>query len=307
MFSLRSLGPGLKNTPLHATAHKPGWTFFMTRPDAPDARPLDTIRAELDAIDERIHALVVRRAGLADEVRRAKTDTGAAALRPAREAQMLRRLSGLDSGAMELGQIWRLWRELIMANARLQFPFVVDTVAASHDHGLWDMGRAHFCFETEMEAHDTSPAALARAAAGPARVALLRTADTTWWSDLAGHGGRLRVFNALPMIAAADGEAPSAMVIGDVALSESGDDVTVLLVRASSPDGAGDAVRALRTAEGIGLAYSVLGGGAALVGWRGFHQTTAPALAAALGGGVDVAVIGIHPSPVVADGAGTEP
>jgi len=78
-------------------------------------------------------------------------------------------------------------------------------------------------------------------------------------------------------------------------------------VRASSPDGAGDAVRALRTAEGIGLAYSVLGGGAALVGWRGFHQTTAPALAAALGGGVDVAVIGIHASPVVADGAGTEP
>lgn len=74
----------------------------MNLPDAPNARSLETIRAELDEIDERIHALVVRRAGLADEVRHAKTDTGAAALRPAREAQMLRRIAGFDSGRMGL-------------------------------------------------------------------------------------------------------------------------------------------------------------------------------------------------------------
>jgi len=266
----------------------------MTRPDAPVDRPLETIRAELDRIDERIHELVVRRAGLADQVRRAKTDTGAAALRPAREAQMLRRLAAFDGGAMQLVQIWRLWRELIMANARLQFPFIVDTVAAHHDLDLWDMGRAHFCFETDMEAHDDSLAALSRAASGPARVALLRSADATWWPQIASRTAGMRVFTALPMIAENPGSPPSAMVIGDVELAPSGNDVTVVFMSVNAMPGD------LPAAVAPKLAYSIVGPTGTLIGWPGFSDEVPPALESALGGTAGATVIGIHAAPVSA-------
>lgn len=273
----------------------------MTRPDAPIARSLDTIRAELDEIDERIHALIVRRAGLAEEVRRAKTDTGAAALRPAREAQMLRHLAGLNRGAMELGQVWRLWRELIMANARLQFPFVVDTVAASHDHELWDLGRAHFCFETAMEAHDDALGALGRATAEPARVALLRTADQRWWGELAKPGTSMRIFNALPMIAEHPGEAPAAMVIGDVDPGVSGDDVTVFLVRCTNSGD--DAVAAASATRDDGIAYMLPGDKEVLIGWRGAHDAPPAALSRVLGDDTESSVVGMHAAPIT-DGLG---
>jgi hypothetical protein len=205
---------------------------------------------------------------------------------------MLRRLAGFDSGAMQLVQIWRLWRELIMANARLQFPFIVDTVAAHHDLDLWDMARAHFCFETDMEAHDDSLAALSRAASAPARVALLRAADASWWPLLASPTAGMRVFTALPMIAGDPGSPPSAMVIGDVELAPSGSDVTVLFVSADTMPGE------LPTSIAGEQAYSIAGPTGTLIGWPGYSIEVPPALVQALGGTAVATVIGIHAAPV---------
>ncbi|NND50117.1 MAG: hypothetical protein HKN60_07680 [Rhizobiales bacterium] len=270
----------------------------MTLPDAPNARSLETIRAELDEIDERIHALVVRRAGLADEVRHAKTDTGAAALRPAREAQMLRRIAGFDSGRMGLAQIWRLWRELIMANARLQFPFTVDTVAARHDLELWDMGRAHFCFETEMQAHDDSLAALANAAAAPARLALLRCDDDRWWRELARPDMEMRIITALPMIAQAKPSPPRAVVIGNVTPAPSGKDISVILLQAPSPGAGGQMLERLRADNAEKLAYAIPAKAGVLIGWSGFDREVPPALTSTVGGEITAAIVGHHAAPV---------
>jgi chorismate mutase len=268
----------------------------MARPKTNAPRPLEAIRGEIDAIDDRILELVVRRAALAEEVRQAKTDHGAAALRPAREGQMLRRLAGRPRGQISVEQLWRLWRELIMANARLQFPLTVDTVAGTRNLALWDMGRAHFCFETEMCAHDDACAALAALGAGGGRVALLPFGEAAWWRGI--KPGGPRVFGVLPMIAQAGEEAapPRAALVGEVALSDGGADATVL--RAVG-DGVGTArLDQVLDRAGLDQVYRLTPEpGVAIVGVAGFLPTapSAPAPLPALSGqGLAVSVLGAH-------------
>lgn len=276
----------------------------MTCRNAAPARPLESIRAEIDQIDDRILELVARRAALADEVRRAKTDSGAAALRPAREAQMLQRLAARDRGEMALEQVWRLWRELIMANARLQFPFTVDTVAASRDLELWDLGRAHFCFETDMEAHPTAEEALERTAGGPARVALLPARDEAWWRRLARADGRVRIFAALPMIAESGGAAPRALLASDIALQPCGSDITVIHIEASRGAFAAEAVDGGLARTDLRAVYSLRDRHAALVGVAGFLDGVerAPAPLSGLGPELKATIVGAHCAPVVLEG-----
>lgn len=279
----------------------------MTCRDAAPAKPLEAIRAEIDKIDDRIFELVTRRAALADGVRRAKTDSGAAALRPSREAQMLRRLAEQERGGMALEQVWRLWRELIMANARLQFPFIVDTVAGTRDLGLWDLGRAHFCFETDMEAHETTSAALERATLGPARIALLPVCDEAWWRRLAQSGSGVRVFGALPMIAGQNQPAPRAMLVSDIALQPCGSDITVIhLDGLDGPGSVDNAEQALRDAAFAPI-YRVTDGTSALVGLEGFLDGVelAPASFVISGlEGVRATILGSHSKPVILNESG---
>lgn len=63
-----------------------------------DSRSLTELRREIDAIDEATHDLLMRRAGIVERVRTAKggLDTGNA-WRPAREAEILRRLADRHS------------------------------------------------------------------------------------------------------------------------------------------------------------------------------------------------------------------
>ena len=276
--------------------------FAMTAGDATTIRSLDAIRTELDSIDDRIHALIVERAALANEVRKAKDDRGVAALRPAREAAMLRRLAARPHGGLALEQVWRLWRELIMANSLLQFPFTVDTVAASRDLDLWDMGRAHFCFETPMHAHHDAVSALEQIKTSPARVALLPSADDAWWPGLAEASGGWRIFAALPMIDTARGTTPRAFVVGDVVLVASGDDITVLHLAAQNGiDEA--ALRATLERMGHAVAYWIAGTGQALVGLSGFLDAagTAPQSWPDLDAepGVTATIVGAHAAPVL--------
>lgn len=288
------------NTPLHEL-HEPFLASPpMARHQTTAPRDLEAIRGEIDAIDEAIYDLVERRAALADEVRLVKPDRGAAALRPAREGRMLRRLAARPRGKMSLEQVWRLWRELIMANSRLQFPLTVDTVAATGDLSLWDMGRAHFCFETGMSAHGDAGQALAALESGAHRVALLPFAEATWWERLT-PGGRHRVFGVLPMIRPGEAdEIPEAALVGEVSLADSGGDVSV--VRARGGELAARLPQALATA-GLEPAYQHLwpGRDMAVIGVAGFlpEAAEAPApLPQLCAPGLDALVVGAHPRAV---------
>ncbi len=87
---------------------------------------LEELRAEIDALDERLVELLNRRAHLALDVAAAKEDDRAATLyRPEREARVLERVKALNKGPLPDEEIARLVREVMSACLALESPLTV--------------------------------------------------------------------------------------------------------------------------------------------------------------------------------------
>jgi len=112
-----------------------------------DKVELSDLRREIDAIDDALHDLLMRRVTLTGRVAASKPSDGVA-LRPAREAEILRRLVGRHEGRFPKAVVARIWREIISANTALQGPFAIAVVAsraadAEIDDALVGVARAH--------------------------------------------------------------------------------------------------------------------------------------------------------------------
>lgn len=82
---------------------------------------LDTLRRRIDRIDDRIHDLLMERAGCVLEVGRLKGRTpDAVYYRPEREANIHRRLEGRHRGELPLAALHRIFREIISASLNLE-------------------------------------------------------------------------------------------------------------------------------------------------------------------------------------------
>jgi chorismate mutase/prephenate dehydratase len=92
------------------------------------AKPkLGEIRAEIDSLDEQLHALISRRARLAQQVGISKHADGHVVdfYRPEREAQVLRRRLARNAGPLRNEEIARLFREIMSACLAQQEPLKV--------------------------------------------------------------------------------------------------------------------------------------------------------------------------------------
>lgn len=194
-------------------------------------RSLGDIRAEIDRIDETLHRLIVERTALAADVWKAKDRSvaGLAAIRPAREMQMLRAFAARHAGEMPIKVLWRIWREIIIANIRAQSPFEVHAPEeAGREAGIRDLARAHFGFETAYRTHDHAADVLTAAAKAGA-VAILPTSTAAEWARPLANRSDMRIFAALPQIMERPGP-PTAFLAGDVAIEPSGADTSVSLI-----------------------------------------------------------------------------
>jgi chorismate mutase / prephenate dehydratase len=95
----------------------------------PSARAADLgqVRASIDAVDEKIHALLNERAQLAQVVGESKTQSGHTAdfYKPEREAQVLRMARERNKGPLRDEEILRLFREIMSACLAQQEPLKV--------------------------------------------------------------------------------------------------------------------------------------------------------------------------------------
>lgn len=101
----------------------------MTAQDA-GGETLGAVRRRIDAIDQKLRALLNARAGCAREVAEIKARAGgsgetAVYYRPEREAQILARLRDGNEGPLTNGQIERLFREIISCCLSLEQPLTV--------------------------------------------------------------------------------------------------------------------------------------------------------------------------------------
>ena len=92
-----------------------------------DTLDLGKVRSQIDAIDEKIHALINDRARLAQQVGISKTQEGKTVdfYRPEREAQVLRMAKERNNGPLRDEEVLRLFREIMSACLAQQEPLKV--------------------------------------------------------------------------------------------------------------------------------------------------------------------------------------
>ena len=221
----------------------------LTDPSVMQPAALAAARAEFDAIDDALHDLLMRRAGLSAQLSAGGMKAGGASFRPGREAMILRRLLARHSGPMPRATVARLWREVIASSLRLQSAFSVATMA-----GAETLARGHFGLDTPLRTHATPSRALAALSVGEASVAILPSPadgeppEAAWWISL--DAPRLQVVAALPFLMQSGQLLPSALVVaGFAADATPGDRGLLRLERA--PNTSRDALIASLATAGL--------------------------------------------------------
>jgi len=164
---------------------------------------LDDLRRRIDEIDDRLHDLVMERAEIVEAVAAAKERGSIAALRPGREARILRRLVARHRGRFPRAVLVRLWREIFSGAVMMQGDFAVAVAALDEMPDYWDLARDHFGSATPMVAFHSLGETLRVLAEGKVAVAVLpmpaEGEREPWWPLLARGGSAApRVLARLP-------------------------------------------------------------------------------------------------------------
>src|SRR6185295_17338119 len=119
-----------------------------------DAPSLADLRKEIDRIDEAMHKLLMERGDIIDRLIAAKnTQEVGSAFRPAREADMMRRLVERHRGILPLDTAESIWRVIISTFTHVQAPFSVHADLSAGDAMMRDSARFHFGFTVPFVPH----------------------------------------------------------------------------------------------------------------------------------------------------------
>jgi chorismate mutase / prephenate dehydratase len=271
-------------------------------PTTPAADPaLQALRAEIDALDDAMHDLLMRRAAVVARMAGSRAKTGAGSpLRPGREAAVLRRLLGRHSGALSRGAVVRIWRHVFMAHTAIQGAFTAAVAASGEAAQTLALAREHFGASTPLTPFASPAQALAALSAGKASVAVLPTptgeGEGAWWQSL--EAPRLSVVARLPFVADAT-RADAALVVAPVPPDASGEDRSLFRLEGGAEASRESFVRMLTEA---GLAGRILclarqgGRSLALAEIDAFCAADDPRLA-----GLNAVLLGAFAVPVAGD------
>jgi len=110
------------------------------QPPAPPS--LDVLRKEIDSIDEQVHRLLMARGDIIDRLIQVKqTQEVGSAFRPAREADMMRRLVQRHRGILPLDTVESIWRVIIATFTYVQAPFSVHADISVGESAMRDSAR----------------------------------------------------------------------------------------------------------------------------------------------------------------------
>ncbi|MEO1748720.1 MAG: chorismate mutase, partial [Pseudomonadota bacterium] len=168
-----------------------------------DLQKLAELRAKIDMADQSIHALLMQRAEVIDELIKAKgaSKNRGAAFRPGREAQMMDVLKKRHSGSIPFATIAHMWREIISTFTWLQAAYTVH-IPQTADNRLNDTVRYQFGFTVDVKTHSSVDEAMEAAASTKNAIVVLEAPtndDTNWWHEIGGTSG-LSVMARLPIV-----------------------------------------------------------------------------------------------------------
>jgi chorismate mutase len=202
-------------------------------PDTPQT--LDSLRSRIDEIDEALHDMIMQRAGVVQDIAAAKNGDPLA-MRPGREATILRRLADRHSGGFPLPELTRIWRELIAGCTRMQAPFAVAVHAPATQNELWDLARDHYGSHTPMTPVAGPIQAIRAVHDGSAAVAVVpwpvESDGDPWWQVLVSDDPRTpRIVGSLPFIVTErHRDEPMALAVAQIDPEPTGDDHALVAV-----------------------------------------------------------------------------
>src|SRR5829696_4059960 len=115
---------------------------------------LTELRREIDRIDESMHRLLMERGDIIDRLIAVKqTQESGSAFRPAREAEMMRRLVDRHHGILPLDTAESIWRVIISTFTFVQAPFSIHADLSDSPAAMRDSARFHFGFTVPFVPH----------------------------------------------------------------------------------------------------------------------------------------------------------
>jgi chorismate mutase len=176
-------------------------------PQPPPAPPsLQELRKEIDAIDAQLHSLLMARGDIIDRlISVKKTQEVGSAFRPAREADMMRRLVQRHRGILPLDTVEGIWRVIISTFTYVQAPFSIHADVSQGESAMRDSARFHFGFTVPYLSHFSAMAAVEAVAASKGDLALVSAiaSRTPWWLALEAEGAP-KIIARLPFVERAD-------------------------------------------------------------------------------------------------------
>ena len=201
---------------------------------------LDTLRLEIDAIDDKIHKLLMSRAELVTEIGNLKQRAGEMgfSLRPAREAAIMRRLVAKHQGAFPASALVKIWRELLSGTVKVQTPFSVAVCNGKDPILHHSLVRDQFS-GAPVRNFPRPDDAIRNVVKGDAMVAVVpvpsQKSAESWWADLAfGEYQSLKIVGRLPFLKAGTPNLGEAFSIASVRPEPSGEDITLCVIECDS-------------------------------------------------------------------------
>jgi chorismate mutase len=184
--------------------------------DKPSDEPsLADLRRDIDRIDADMHALLMERGAIIDRlIAVKKTQEVGSAFRPAREADMMRRLVERHKGNLPLDTAESIWRIIISTFTYVQAPFAMHADLSAGDALMRDSARFHFGFTVPFVPHMGAAGVVAAVSESKGDLGLVpafATASTgPWWTALE-FANAPKIIARLPFVERADH--PAAMPV----------------------------------------------------------------------------------------------
>ena len=165
---------------------------------------LASLRADIDRIDEAMHQLLIERGEIIQSLIRVKgTQETGAAFRPAREAEMMRRLVERHRGILPLDTAESIWRVIISTFTFVQANYSVHADMAAGDAFVRDSARFHFGFTVPLVPHMSAAAVVSAVASSRSDLGLVPAVTVAgsgaWWSALEGENAP-KIIARLPFV-----------------------------------------------------------------------------------------------------------
>jgi chorismate mutase len=201
-----------------------------------DKSSLADLRGEIDRIDESMHKLLMQRGDIIDRLIAVKqTQESGSAFRPAREAEMMRRLVDRHQGILPLDTAESIWRVIIATFTFVQAPFSVHADLTASDAAMRDSARFHFGFTVPFVPHMGASGVVAAVSESRGDLGLIGAVGGAgaWWNALE-FDSAPKIIARLPFVDREDHPAAlPVFVISRVAADSMVTDVEVWSLRVS--------------------------------------------------------------------------